>query len=143
MNYYCYFKDEFLLEKDVYIHPLSPSTQYGLNVFEGIGVYFDFEKGCYNILEFDKHIRRLFESSKKLKLNHKYNISEIEKIIKSLIIKNNFKTDIYLKLVLLVSKKGSWTDIYDADLLVCSWPKLRNSASQKATLIPDVSSTNK
>lgn len=140
MDYYCYFKDDYLLEKDVYIHPLSPSTQYGLNVFEGIGVYFDFETGCYNILEFEKHISRFFESSKRLNLNHKYKISEIEKIIKSLIIKNNFKTDIYLKLVFLVSKKGSWADIYDADLLVCSWPKQRKSASQREKLNLHISS---
>lgn len=140
MNYFCYFKGEYLLEKEVYIHPLSPSTQYGLNVFEGIGVYFDSETGSYNILEFDKHINRLFESSKRLKLNHKHTISEIEKIIKLLIIKNNFKTDIYLKLVLLVSKKGSWADIYDADLLICSWPKQRNYISHNSTLSLQISS---
>ena len=34
ISYFCYFKGEYLLENDVYIHPLSPSTQYGLNVFE-------------------------------------------------------------------------------------------------------------
>ena len=140
MNYFCYFKGEYLLEKDVYIHPLSPSTQYGLNVFEGIGAYFDSKTGCYNILEFDKHINRLFESSKRLKLNHKYTINQIEEITKSLIIKNNFETDIYLKLVFLVSKKGSWAEIYDADLLICSWPKQRNFNTHKSTLNLQISS---
>ena len=107
---YCFYKDKYLFDEEIYIHPLSPSTQYGLNVFEGIGAYYNIKNNSFYLLEIEKHVKRLFDSAKRIRLNHNLKINEIEKVIITLLKKNNFKHDAYIKLVLLVSNKASWSD---------------------------------
>lgn len=125
---YCFYKDKYLFDEEIYIHPLSPSTQYGLNVFEGIGAYYNIKNNSFYLLEIEKHVKRLFDSAKRIRLNHNLKINEIEKVIITLLKKNNFKHDAYIKLVLLVSNKASWSEEANADLLVYTWQK--NRASQ-------------
>ena len=125
---YCFFKGQYLLEEEIYIHPLSPSTQYGLNVFEGIGAYYNIKNDSFYLLEIEKHLKRLFDSARRIRLNHNLKISEIEKAITTLLKKNDFKDDVYIKLVLLVSSKASWSEEANADLLIFTWEK--NRASQ-------------
>lgn len=136
----CYFKGEYLEENEIYIHPLSPSTQYGLNVFEGIRGYFDPKDRCFYVLELEKHLNRLFESANKLQLKHKYSIQQIEIIIQKLLKLNQFDEDVYFKTVLLISQKGSWSQILEADLLIVPWKLNRAFDKSKKCLNLSISS---
>lgn len=133
-NTTCYFKGEYLEEDKIYIHPMSPSTQYGLNVFEGIRAYFNKEENCFYVLKLEEHINRLFKSAKKMQLNHKYDLDKIETIIQELFVLNQFNQDVYFKVVFLISGKGSWSGIFNVDLLIVPWKLDRAFNKNKKSL---------
>ena len=130
----CFFKENYLKLDDVYIHPLSPSTQYGLNVFEGIRGYFNKKEKRFYILELKKHIERLFNSANTLSLKHEYSLKQIEDVIEQLLIKNKFVSDVYFKIVLLVSNNGSWSQDFCADLFIIPWKSGRAFGDKKESL---------
>ena len=76
---YCFFKGQYLFEEEIYIHPLSPSTQYGLNVFEGIGAYYNIKNDSFYLLEIEKHLKRLFDSARRIRLNHNLKLVKLKR----------------------------------------------------------------
>ena len=61
-------KGQFLQENKAYIPMLSPSSQFGLNVFEGIRCYKSLNDSQLFIFRLDDHIDRLYDSAESLKL---------------------------------------------------------------------------
>ena len=74
------------------------------------------------------HIDRLYNSANKIGVRIKESKDELKKIIISLI-KNNFSSDIILRVILYVDQKGSWSQNYDGEILVI--PKEYNRAYEK------------
>lgn len=113
-----YFRNEFVEESSARISVLSPSVQYGLNVFEGIRAYYNLEENKINVVELNSHIYRLLESAKFLNIKHSYSFTFIRNAIWDTIKLNNLNTDIYLRVVLLFDNSGSWITQDEATLLI-------------------------
>ena len=109
-------KGEFKIESELTISLLSPTSQFGLNVFEGIRCYKN--KDHMLLFRLKDHIDRLYNSANKIGVRIKESKDELKKIIISLIKKNNFSSDIILRVILYVDQKGSWSQNYDGEILV-------------------------
>ena len=120
-------KGEFKIESELTISLLSPTSQFGLNVFEGIRCYKN--KDHMLLFRLKDHIDRLYNSANKIGVRIKESKDELKKIIISLIKKNNFSSDIILRVILYVDQKGSWSQNYDGEILVI--PKEYNRAYEK------------
>lgn len=113
-----YFKDDFIDSSEATVSVMSPSVQYGLNVFEGIRGYYDSSKSSLNVVELGSHLERLIESAKFLEIKHNYDISKLHEIVCDTLRINQIKEDIYLRIVLLYDLPGSWITNERALLLV-------------------------
>lgn len=120
-------KGEFKIESELSISLLSPTSQFGLNVFEGIRCYKN--KDHMLLFRLNDHIDRLYNSANQIGVRIKESKDELKKIIISLIKKNNFSSDIILRVILYVDQKGSWSQNYDGEILVI--PKEYNRAYEK------------
>ena len=69
-----------------------------------------------------------------MQLNHKYDLDKIETIIQELFVLNQFKQDVYFKVVFLISGKGSWSGIFNVDLLIVPWKLDRAFNKNKKSL---------
>lgn len=120
-------KGEFKTESELTISLLSPTSQFGLNVFEGIRCYKN--KDHMLLFRLNDHIDRLYNSANQIGVRIKESKDELKKIIISLVKKNNFSSDIILRVILYVDQKGSWSQNYDGEILVI--PKEYNRAYEK------------
>jgi len=120
-------KGEFKIESELSISLLSPTSQFGLNVFEGIRCYKN--KDHMLLFRLNDHIDRLYNSANQIGVRIKESKDELKKIIISLVKKNNFSSDIILRVILYVDQKGSWSQNYDGEILVI--PKEYNRAYEK------------
>lgn len=120
-------KGEFKIESELTISLLSPTSQFGLNVFEGIRCYKN--KDHMLLFRLNDHIDRLYNSANQIGVRIKESKDELKKIIISLVKKNNFSSDIILRVILYVDQKGSWSQNYDGEILVI--PKEYNRAYEK------------
>ena len=64
-DYYIYYDENFIKQSDATSPVLSASTQFGLNVFEGIRIY---KEDAFYIFRLDDHLKRLKSSLLKLDL---------------------------------------------------------------------------
>lgn len=90
------------------INVLSPSSQFGANVFEGIRCYWNSTENQLYAFRLEDHIRRLEKSSKLFRLENKYSHDDLIKYFLSAVIANNFKEDIAVRQTVFVDGFGSW-----------------------------------
>jgi hypothetical protein len=65
-NRYVWFDGRLVRVKNAKINVLSPTSQYGLNVFEGIRCYWSEEKKQLFAFRLEDHLKRLKQSQKLL-----------------------------------------------------------------------------
>ena len=58
-DYYIYYNNNFVRQSNATLPVLSASTQFGLNVFEGIRIY---KEDFYYIFRLEDHLKRLDNS---------------------------------------------------------------------------------
>ncbi len=96
---YIWLNGKFVAWNEANIHITTHAFNYGTGVFEGIRSYLDHDGRDSNIFRLTCHIKRLLNSAKIVGLENKYNLDEIEEIIKKLCVKNKI-TNGYIKPVL-------------------------------------------
>jgi len=109
-------------EKDAKIHVLSPTCQYGINVFEGIRCYLSDSGNQLLVFRFKDHINRLFQSAKILKLGHKYTVSEIQRAFMDTIIANKYMEDISVRITLYIDELTNWAYKGDCEMMIAPIP---------------------
>lgn len=117
-----FFRHQIIDADDVRVDIMSPTVQYGLNVFEGIRGYYDPATQSLGLVALQLHIERLLESARCLNLQHHYTAQQIDDAIRQTIRANAIASDIYLRVVLLFDAPGSWQTDAPAVLLVVPVP---------------------
>ena len=120
-----WFKGKVIPAKHALVNVMSPTSQFGLNVFEGIRGYWNGDQEQLNIFRLDDHLDRLFESCKLLSLRCPYSKDEIRGFIADLLVTANFRSDIAIRLTLFVDGDGSWNSLEAADLFISPILKAR------------------
>jgi branched-chain amino acid aminotransferase len=100
------------------INILSPSFQYGLNVFEGIRCYWNNNLNQLYGFRLKEHFKRLKQSQRLLQIEDKFTIDEMEKAIKEIVIANKYKEDIYIRQTIFVEGFGSWASREPAGMFI-------------------------
>ena len=110
---------------DATISVLSPSSQFGLNVFEGVRCYVN-NNGELFAFRLQDHLRRLWESCKIIGIEPSYSQEDIITAIKDLVSLNFYDGDLSLRITFFVYDEGSWQNSNPVGLFIAPVSKNRN-----------------
>ncbi len=132
-DYYIYYDKNFVKQSNATLPVLSASTQFGLNVFEGIRVY---KEDSFYIFRLDDHLKRLKSSLIKIGFDIEViSKKEFLNILKELIILNNIKTDFSIRFTYLVNEIDSWSSKKPPVFFIAPLIKDRNSPEVYKTIV--------
>lgn len=95
---------------------LSPTAQFGANVFEGLRAY----KGKDNLYLFrlDDHIGRLQSSIRMARFESRYSYDDFANSINESIKHNNFREDVAVRQIVYLDGEGSWVSNGETKMVV-------------------------
>lgn len=118
-----WFNGEILNVKDAKINILSPTSQFGLNVFEGIPCYWnDKEKQLY-AFRLNEHYDRLIRSSKLIEIDNPYSKQELKQAFIDVIKANEYVENLSVRQTLFVDGFGSWGSSSPVGMFIAPIPK--------------------
>ena len=122
-----WFRGKLVPVRDATVMVLSPTAQFGLNVFEGIpGYWNDDEKQLY-AFRLDDHYNRLLRSARLLQIDCKYSKDELKQALIDVVKANEFDENISVRQTLFMDEWGSWSSCGEAEMFVAPIPRERTS----------------
>ena len=118
-----WFKNEIVNVNDAKINVLSPTSQFGLNVFEGIPCYWNNDEKQLYAFRLDSHYDRLIRSAKLLQIDNPYEKKALKKAFIDVIKVNEYYENISVRQTLFVDGFGSWGASSPADMFIAPIPK--------------------
>lgn len=119
---------EILNVNDAKINVLSPTAQFGLNVFEGIRCYWNEEKKQLYAFRLQDHLKRLKRSQRLLELEDKYSPEELKQAFIEVIRANDYREDIAVRQTVFVDGFGTWSSVEKVNMFIAPIPKAKTSA---------------
>ena len=92
-----FHQGEYKPLKDCTINIMTHALQYGTMVFGGIRAYYNKEKNNVFIFRPYDHFQRLHNSAKIIQMKPPYSIEEMVEILKELVRRNQYKSNIYFR----------------------------------------------
>lgn len=126
-NRLIWLKGEILNVNDAKINVLTPTSQFGLNVFEGIPCYWNDEQKQLYAFRLDDHYNRLVKSARLLQINCPYTKEQMKKALKDVVKANEYYENISVRQTLFVDGFGSWGSEEPVEMFVAPIPKGRMS----------------
>ena len=126
-NRLIWLKGEILNVNDAKVNVLSPTSQFGLNVFEGIPCYWNEDSKQLYAFRLDDHYNRLLKSAKLLQLDCKFTKEDMKKALKDVVRANEYYENISVRQTLFVDGFGSWGSDGPVEMFVAPIPKGRMS----------------
>lgn len=123
-----WLKGEIVNVNDAMINVLSPTSQFGLNVFEGIPCYWNDELKQLYAFRLDDHYDRLLKSASLLQLDCKYTKEDFTKALIDVIKANEYNENLSVRQTLFVDGFGSWGSDGPVEMFVAPIPRGRTSA---------------
>ena len=123
-----WLKGEILNVNDAKINVLSPTSQFGLNVFEGIPCYWNDDEHQLYAFRLNDHYDRLLRSAKLLQLDCKYTKKDFTKAFVDVIKANEYDENLSVRQTLFVDGFGSWGSEGPVEMFVAPIPRGRTSA---------------
>lgn len=122
-----WFKGEILNVNDAKINILAPTSQFGLNVFEGIPCYWNDEEKQLYAFRLDDHYERLIRSAKLIQIDNPYSKEEMKKALVDVVKANEYDENLSVRQTLFVDGFGSWGSADPVDMFVAPIPRGRTS----------------
>ena len=119
---------EIMPVSDARVNVLSPTSQFGLNVFEGVRCYWNEEKGQLYAFRLQDHIRRLKRSQRMMMMEERYTPEELEQALLSVVRANDYREDIAVRQTLFVDGFGSWSAAGPVGMFIAPIPSRQTSA---------------
>lgn len=113
--------------KEAVINVLSPTSQFGLNVFEGIRCYWNKEKNQLYAFRLQDHFRRLKRSQRLLEIEDRYTMEELYEAFREAVVANDYREDIAVRQTIFVEGSGTWSSQERAGMFVAPIPKGKTS----------------
>lgn len=126
-NRYIWLSGKTINVNDAKINVLSPTSQFGLNVFEGIRCYWNEEKNQLFAFRLQDHFKRLKRSQKLLQMEDKYTIEELTEAFLETVKANDYKEDIAVRQTLFVDGFGSWSSTSPVNMFISPIPKAKTN----------------
>lgn len=123
-----WFCGSIIPDNQAMISVLSPTAQFGLNVFEGVRCYWNEEGSKLYVFRLEEHLVRLFESCMLIGIIPPYDKDCIREAIKEVCRANSYKCDIALRITIFVSgDEGSWSSSSPTDMFIAPIRRPRNT----------------
>ena len=94
---YVYLNGEFVDAATASIPVRNHAFLYGTSVFEGIRAYYNKEDKQLYAFKMKEHFERLLKSCKIMHMHPEFSVEEFCELTKSLLKKNNYQTDAYIR----------------------------------------------
>lgn len=107
------------------INVLSPTSQFGANVFEGIRCYWNEEQQQLYAFRLLEHYKRLKNSIKMFRLNSHYSDDDFKNGLMDVVKANNYKEDIAVRQTVFVDGFGTWSSVEPIGMFIAPIPKSR------------------
>ncbi len=117
-------KGKIIPHTEAMINVLSPTSQFGANVFEGMRFYWNGDDEL-NGFRIDEHLNRLIRSVKMIGFKDKYTFQQLKDFLLETIRKNNFREDIAVRQTIYLDGFGSWFDSEPTEMFIAPIPKGR------------------
>ena len=127
-NRVIWLKGQILNVNDARINVLSPTSQFGLNVFEGIPGYWNEEEQQLYMFRLNDHYDRLLRSAKLLQLDCTYTKEDFKKALIDTVKANEYYENISVRQTLFVDGFGSWGSESPVEMFVAPIPRGKTSA---------------
>lgn len=123
-----WFKGEILNVNDAKINVLAPTSQFGLNVFEGIPCYWNEEEKQLYAFRLEEHYNRLLRSAKLIQIDNKFTKEELKKALVDVVKANEYDENLSVRQTLFVDGFGSWGSEGPVEMFVAPIPRGKTSA---------------
>lgn len=123
-----WFKGEILNVNDAKINALAPTSQFGLNVFEGIPCYWNEDEKQLYAFRLDDHYNRLLRSARLIQIDCPYEKSDLRKAFIDVIKANEYDENLSVRQTLFVDGFGSWGSSDPVKMFVAPIPRGKTSA---------------
>jgi len=143
-----YFNQEFRPEREATVSVRSRALNYGLGCFGGIRGYKTDDGRQVHVFRLDRHIRRLEQSARILRLRLSGSQSEIAAAVVDLLRRNDMRGDVYIRPIVFANSNelsplldpdtsataifclpiGRYLSAEPIDVCVSSWCRLRETA---------------
>lgn len=127
-NRYIWFKNNIINVNEAKINVLAPTSQFGLNVFEGIPCYWNEEEKQLYAFRLQDHYERLMRSLKLIQIKAPYTMDEMKKAFIDTIRANEYYENLSVRQTIFVDGFGSWGSEEPADMFVAPIPRGRTNA---------------
>ena len=127
-NRLIWLKGQIINVNEAKINVLAPTSQFGLNVFEGIPCYWNEEEKQLYAFRLDDHYARLLRSAKLLQLDCQYTKDDFLKALKDTIVANEYQENLSVRQTLFVDGFGSWGSEGPVEMFVAPIPRGKTSA---------------
>ena len=127
-NRLIWFKGEILNVNDAKINILAPTSQFGLNVFEGIPCYWNEDEKQLYAFRLNDHYDRLLRSARLIQIDCPFTKDEMEKAFVDVIKANEYDENLSVRQTLFVDGFGSWGSADPVDMFIAPIPKGKTSA---------------
>ncbi len=123
--YKIWIRNKIVNENEAMVNILSPTSQFGLNVFEGIRGYWNENKKDLYIFRLHDHLRRLVQSCRILHIPVPYPTDEMIEYLKETIVANDFHCDCAIRMTIFGDGIGSWHSTENFDMFIAPIRKQR------------------
>lgn len=127
-NRLIWFNGEIVPVNDARINVLSPTSQFGANVFEGIRCYWNQEKEKLFAFRLDDHMFRLKRSQRLMEFDDVYSVANLKKAFFDVIKANEYKEDIAVRQTLFIDGFGTWHSTGPVGMFVAPIPKAKTNS---------------
>ena len=127
-NRLIWFKGQIMNVNEAMVNVLSPSTQFGLNVFEGIPCYWNDEQKQLYAFRLSDHYERLIRSAKLIQLDNKFTKEDFKKTLTDTVKANEYDENLSVRQTLFVDGFGSWGSDGPVEMFVAPIPRGRITA---------------
>ena len=121
-----WFRNELTPIKEARVMVMSPTAQYGLNVFEGIPCYWNGDTRKMYAFRLEDHYSRLLRSAELLQINCGYSMEQMKQALEQVIRANAFEENITVRQTLIVDDFGSWRSSSPTEMYVIPTPRRYN-----------------
>lgn len=109
MSYKVWMRGQVCDQQDAVVNIMSPTAQFGLNVFEGIRGYRNNNTNVLYVVKLKEHVERLLDSCRLMGIKPPYNLDEIISYFQDTILANDFKEDFAVRIIIFGDGMGSWS----------------------------------
>lgn len=127
-NRLIWFKGELVPVKEAKILALAPTSQFGLNVFEGIPGYWNEDEKQLYAFRLNDHYDRLIRSARLIQIDCPFTKEQMKQALVDVVKANEFDENISVRQTLFVDGFGSWGSDGPTEMFVAPIPRGRTSA---------------